>query len=228
MNITEFQRNIGYEFKNVKLLEEALTHSSFTNGNSNRCNERLEFLGDSVLSVVVAKFLFLNLPDETEGVLTKLRASIVCEHALYPFAKKIKLGEMLYLGKGEEHTGGRDRRSILADAFEAVIAAIYLDGGLEEARKFIEPFIPPLESLRSGKLLIGDYKTILQEIIQKNPEEKVAYSLVSEEGEAHNRSFVSEVLLNGQTIGRGSGRSKKESEQAAAKEAIELMGYETN
>lgn len=228
MNLKEFQQTIGYSFKNEKLLDEALTHSSFTNGNTIQCNERLEFLGDSVLSVVVSKYLFLNLSNEPEGVLTKLRASIVCEHALYPFAKKINLGEMIHLGKGEEHTGGRDRKSILADAFEAVIAAIYLDGGLEAATAFVEPFIPSLDALKSGKLLIGDYKTILQEIIQQNPEEKITYVLTGETGEAHNRTFTSEVQLNAQTIGRGEGHSKKESEQAAAKEAISLMGYETN
>ena len=184
-------------------------------------------MGDSVLSVVVSKYLFENL-DMPEGQLTKLRASIVCEHSLFPFANKIKLGEEIFLGKGEENTGGRHRRSILADAFEALIAAIYLDGGLEAARDFILPFIPPLETLKSGRLLVGDYKTILQEIIQQNPEEKVVYELADESGAAHNRVFTSNVLLNGQIIGTGVGMSKKEAEQNAAKEAVKLMGYETN
>lgn len=226
--MTDFEERIGYEFKNPALLKEALTHSSFVNGKNHHSNERLEFLGDSVLSVVVSKYLFENLTDKPEGQLTRLRASIVCEHALFPFAEKIKLGDEILLGKGEENTGGRHRRSILADAFEALIAAIYLDGGLEAARSFIIPFIPPLESLRSGKLLIGDYKTILQEIIQQNPEEKVVYELADESGAAHNRIFTSNVLLNGQIIGTGVGPSKKEAEQNAAKEAIKLMGYETN
>lgn len=226
--MTDFEERIGYEFKNPALLKEALTHSSFVNGKNHHSNERLEFLGDSVLSVVVSKYLFENLTDKPEGQLTRLRASIVCEHALFPFAEKIKLGDEILLGKGEENTGGRHRRSILADAFEALIAAIYLDGGLEAARRFIIPFIPPLESLRSGKLLIGDYKTILQEIIQQNPEEKVVYELADESGAAHNRIFTSNVLLNGQIIGTGVGPSKKEAEQNAAKEAIKLMGYETN
>ena len=226
--MTEFEQRIGYEFKNPALLHEALTHSSYVNGKNHHSNERLEFLGDSVLSVVVSKYLFENLQDQPEGQLTKLRASIVCEHALFPFAQKIGLGDEIFLGKGEENTGGRQRRSILADAFEALIAAIYLDGGLEKARDFILPLIPPLDVLRSGKLLIGDYKTILQEIIQQNPEEKVTYELAGEAGAAHNKVFTSNVLLNGQVIGSGSGFSKKEAEQAAAKEAISLMGYETN
>ena len=181
-----------------------------------------------MLSVVVSKYLFENLADRPEGQLTKLRASIVCEHALFPFAEKIGLGDEIYMGKGEENTGGRHRRSILADAFEALIAAIYLDGGLEAATEFIIPFIPSIEVLRSGKLLIGDYKTILQEIIQQNPEEKVVYEMAGESGAAHNRLFTSNVLLNGQVIGTGSGYSKKEAEQNAAKEAVRLMGYETN
>lgn len=226
--MTDFEKRIGYEFKNPALLKEALTHSSFVNGKNHHSNERLEFLGDSVLSVVVSKYLFENLSDKPEGQLTKLRASIVCEHSLFPFAEKIGLGDAIMMGKGEENTGGRHRRSILADAFEALIAAIYLDGGLEAASRFIIPFIPPLETLRSGKLLIGDYKTILQEIIQQNPEEKVVYEMAGESGLAHNRLFTANVLLNGQVIGSGSGYSKKEAEQSAAKEAIKLMGYETN
>lgn len=225
--MTALEERIGYEFKNPALLKEALTHSSYVNGKNHHSNERLEFLGDSVLSVVVSKYLFENL-DKPEGQLTKLRASIVCEHSLFPFANKIKLGEEILLGKGEENTGGRHRRSILADAFEALIAAIYLDGGLEAARDFILPFIPPLDVLRSGRLLVGDYKTILQEIIQQNPEEKVVYELADESGAAHNRVFTSNVLLNGQIIGTGVGMSKKEAEQNAAKEAVRLMGYETN
>lgn len=225
--MTDFEQRIGYEFKDKGLLKEALTHSSFVGGKNHHSNERLEFLGDSVLSLVVSKYLFENL-DKPEGQLTKLRASIVCEHSLFPFAEKIGLGKEIFLGKGEENTGGRHRRSILADAFEALIAAIYLDGGFSAAQKFILPFIPPIDVLKSGKLLIGDYKTILQEIIQQNPEEKVVYELADESGAAHNRTFTSNVLLNGQIIGTGVGASKKEAEQNAAKEAVKLMGYETN
>lgn len=142
--------------------------------------------------------------------------------------KKIDLGANIKLGKGEEHTGGRDRRSILADAFEALIAAIYLDGGLECAREFIMKFIPTADDIMGGKLVFGDYKTVLQEIIQQNPEERIEYEISGEHGAAHEKVFTANVLLNGQIIGSGSGKSKKEAEQAAAKEAIGLMGYATN
>lgn len=226
--MTQLEKNIGYTFKNPALLNEALTHSSFTNGKHLRSNERLEFLGDSVLSIVVSKYLFENLTNLPEGQLTKIRASVVCENALYPFARKIDLGKYIFLGKGEEQTGGRERHSILADAFEALIAAIYLDGGMDAARDFILPFIPDLEKLRNGRFLLGDYKTVLQEIIQQNPEERVTYVISGESGQAHNKSFTANVLLNGQVIGTGVGKSKKEAEQSAAKEAIGLMGYETD
>lgn len=226
--MTELEEKIGYSFKNPKLLEEALTHSSYTNGKHLRSNERLEFLGDSVLSIVVSKYLFENLTNLPEGQLTKIRASVVCENALYPFARKIDLGKYIFLGKGEEQTGGRDRHSILADAFEALIAAIYLDGGMDAAREFILPFVPPLEKLKNGRFLLGDYKTVLQEIIQQNPEEKITYTISGESGQAHNKQFIANVLLNGQIIGTGIGKSKKEAEQCAAKEAIGLMGYETD
>lgn len=224
--MTEFEKTIGYKFKNPAYLEEALTHSSYVNG-KNSSNERLEFLGDSVLSVVVSKYLFESL-DVLEGKLTKIRSRLVCEDSLYEFAKRINLGANIKLGKGEENTGGRDRRSILADAFEALIAAIYLDGGLEATREFIMKFIPSVEVLKSGKLVLGDYKTVLQEIIQQNPEERIEYEISGEQGAAHEKIFTANVLLNGQVIGTGNGKSKKEAEQAAAKEAIGLMGYETN
>ncbi len=224
--MTELEKVIGYEFKNKAYLDEALTHSSYVNGKNNS-NERVEFLGDSVLSVVVSKYLFVSL-DVPEGKLTKIRSRLVCEDSLYEFAKKINLGANIKLGKGEENTGGRDRRSILADAFEALIAAIYLDGGLERARTFIMKFIPSVEVLKSGKLVLGDYKTVLQEIIQQNPEEHIVYEIAGEQGAAHEKVFTANVLLNGQIIGTGTGKSKKEAEQAAAKEAISLMGYETN
>lgn len=226
--LKSFQSTIGYTFRDSRLLSRALTHSSFQAGKGGReSNERLEFLGDSVLSVVVSDYLYKELAEQPEGQLTKLRASIVCEQSLFRFARKIGLGERIQLGKGEENTGGRERRSILADAFEALIAAIYLDGGIDEAKRFILPFLPNIDVLKSGKLLIGDYKTLLQEIIQKNPEEKITYQLAEESGAAHNKTFFSNVLLNGQVIGSGSGGSKKEAEQMAAKEAIGLMGYAT-
>lgn len=227
-DLHEFEDRLGYKFTNIAFLERALTHSSYSGGKNNGSNERLEFLGDAVLQIVVSQYLFKNMTTVPEGGLTKLRASIVCENSLYSFAKRIDLGRFIFLGKGEEMTGGRDRRSILADAFEAVIAAIFLDGGMEQADRFIMKFVPSIEALKSGKVKLGDYKTILQEIIQQNPEEHVSYEVTDEEGESHHKLFTADVLLNGQVIGSGKGQSKKEAEQAAAREAIRLMGYETD
>ncbi len=224
----EFQRIIGYNYKNDKLLYEALSHSSFANENkkSRRSNERLEFLGDSVLSIVVSEHLFEHYQHMPEGELTRIRASLVCEKSLHEFAQKIHLGDYIMLGKGEENTGGRERPSILADAFEAVIASIFLDGGLESAREFIMKFIPE-NTATKGTVTFNDYKTILQEIVQKNPEEKVDYCLVSETGPDHDKAFTVQVQLNTNVIGEGTGKSKKQAEQMAAKEALELMGYVT-
>ena len=227
-DLKEFQPVIGYTFNDISYLEQAMTHSSYAGGKNNGSNERLEFLGDAVLQLTVSRYLYTSMTSEPEGGLTKLRASIVGENSLYNFAKKIDLGKYLYLGKGEEMTGGRDRRSILADAFEALIAAIYLDGGLDEAQQFILRFVPSIEALKSGKVKLGDYKTILQEIIQQNPEERISYEVTEKDGENHHKVFFATVCLNGQAIGSGSGHSKKEAEQAAAKEAIGLMGYETD
>lgn len=227
-NFAELEKKLGYSFKNKAYLKRALTHSSFSGGKNNGSNERLEFLGDSVLQITVSLYLFTNMTSVPEGGLTKLRASIVCENSLYSFAKRIDLGKYMLLGKGEELTGGRDRRSILADAFEAVIAAIYLDGGMDEAQKMILSFVPSIEALRSGKVRLGDYKTILQEIIQQNPEEHISYEVHDNNAQQHTKIFYADVLLNGQVIGSGSGQSKKEAEQSAAKEAVKLMGYETD
>lgn len=225
-NIEEFEEIIGYRFKNKNLLEQALSHSSYANEKKRHggSNERLEFLGDSVLSIVVSDYLYKNI-NVPEGDLTKMRASLVCEKSLFVFAKEIHLGEFILLGKGEENTGGRERPSILSDAFEAVIAAIYLDGGIEPAAKHILRFMPE-DIKRTKKPVLSDFKTLLQEVVQKNPEEKVEYVLIGEEGPDHNKRFVVEVCLNSQVIGKGKGRSKKEAEQLAAKEALELMGYE--
>lgn len=223
----DFENRIEYKFKNPKLLEEALTHSSYANEHRDKrikCNERLEFLGDAVLSVVVADYIFENYPDLPEGELTKLRSALVCEKALYMFGKQIKLGEYLLLSRGEKNGGGAERPSIVSDAFEAVIAAIYLDGGLDSARKHILRFvIPEVKNMRTKPF--KDYKTTLQEIVQKNPGEILEYNMVSESGPDHDKHFVFEVYLNSNVIGKGGGRSKKEAEQNAAREALELMGY---
>ena len=224
----ELETALGYIFQNKALLREAMTHSSFSNeGNRHEHdNERLEFLGDSVLSLIVAEHLFTHYQHYPEGDLTKLRASLVCEKSLFRFAQKINLGSFMLLGKGEEHTGGRERPSIVSDAFEATLAAIYLDGGYEAAKTFVLRFLPEKINLQQINML-NDYKTALQEIIQKNREEKVEYVLTGESGPDHNKSFTVEVHLNSNVIGKGTGRSKKQAEQLAAKEALSLMGYET-
>lgn len=227
-NLFELEEKIGYHFKDSTYLKRALTHSSYSGGKNNGSNERLEFLGDAVLQLVVSKYLFTNMTSVPEGGLTKLRASIVCENSLYEFAKRIDLGKYILLGKGEEMTGGRDRRSILADAFEALIAAIFLDGGEDEAQKMILKFVPSIEALKSGKVRLGDFKTILQEIIQQNPEERISYEVTESGEKPADKAFIANVLLNGQVIGKGVGHSKKEAEQAAAREAVRLMGYDVN
>ncbi len=225
--MSEFEKIIQYRFKNPQLLEEALIHSSFANEQKNkniRCNERLEFLGDAVLSMVVSDYIFKLSPPLPEGELTKLRASLVCEKSLFRFAKRLDFGRFIKLGRGEKHNGGAQRTSILADAFEAVIAAVYIDGGMEEARKYILRFIEP-EIANRNTLSFKDYKTTLQEIVQKNPGELLEYVLVQESGPDHNKHFVVEVHLNSNVIGKGGGKSKKDAEQQAAREALSLMGY---
>ena len=224
--LDEFQKVIGYTFNNPDLLFEALSHSSFANESRHRyrSNERLEFLGDSVLSIVVSDYIFEHCRDIPEGELTKTRATLVCEKALYQFGEEIDLGSYIMLGKGEELAGGRERPSIIADAFEAVIAAIYLDGGMEPARKHILRFLPNDIQGAVAKAY-DDYKTILQEIIQKNPEEHVEYKLVGETGPDHNKQFTVRVMLNSNVIGEGTAHSKKSAEQMAAHEALQLMGW---
>ena len=217
----QLQKNLGYTFKNPLLLENALTHSSYANekGEGYKSNERLEFLGDSILGFLSANFFYKHFTG-SEGEMTKHRAARVCEGALSVFAKELQIGEALLLGKGEIRMGGREKPSILADAFEAVLAAVYLDGGLGEANKIVLRFIPREDSLETNK----DYKTTLQEVIQRNREEKVEYVLVDETGPDHNKTFTVEVHLNSNVIGKGIGKSKKLAEQQAAKEALALMG----
>lgn len=224
-DLRELAERIGYVFHDETLLARALTHSSYANERRRpiASNERLEFLGDSVLGVVTAVYLFQK---ETgpEGELTKLRASLVCEKALFAYAQKLELGRFLRLGHGEQRTGGALRPSILSDAFEAVVAAVYLDGGMEKAREFLIPFLE--EELKNRRRpQFHDYKTTLQEIIQQNPEERLDYVLTGESGPDHRKSFLVEVHLNSNVIGQGKGRTKKEAEQQAAREALQLMGY---
>lgn len=225
-NLQEFEEKIEYVFKNKSYLKEALTHSSYANESKTKmpCNERMEFLGDAVLSIVSAEYLYTKFPNMPEGQLTKLRSSLVCTQSLSNFAREISLGEFLYLGKGEKATGGDDRDAILEDAFEALIAAIYLDGGMEPAKKHILRFLD--EGIENHENGFKDYKTYLQEIVQQNPDETLNYVLVGESGPDHNKQFEAEVHLNSNVIGRGKGHSKKKAEQAAAKEALSLMGLQ--
>ena len=221
------EENLGYKFNNLGFLSNALSHSSYAN--ETHCeggsNERLEFLGDAVLSIIVADYLYENFKSTPEGELTKLRAALVCEKTLCEFSRQLKLGEYLKLGKGELQNGGSERPSILADAFEAVLAAIYLDGGMENAKKHVMRFILP-ELKNHDNEHFKDYKTSLQEVVQRNREERLTYVLIAESGPDHKKTFTVEVHLNSNVIGTGTGSSKRNAEQAAAKQALELMGIQ--
>ncbi len=220
----QLEEKLGYKFRDPALLKNALTHSSYANENRAEgvpSNERLEFLGDSVLGFVTAKHLYAVQPAMPEGRMTRLRAELVCEHSLYGVARELGLGEYLRMGRGEEKNGGRERASILADATEAVIAAMFLDGGIEPAVSFIERMVLSPEAIRAHHA--SDYKTELQELVQRRPDQQLKYRDAGETGPDHDKLFMSEVSLNGKVIGRGSGRTKKEAEQAAACQALERL-----
>lgn len=222
-NLKELQEVIGYHFKAEGLLRQALTHSSYANEKHMKKlsdNERLEFLGDAVLEIVSSEYLFKNYPKMPEGDLTKFRASIVCEPTLALCTREMDLGKYLYLGKGENLTGGRNRKSILSDALESVIGAIYLDGGFEEAKSFVHKFI--LTDIENKKLFY-DSKTILQEIVQGNYTEALNYVLLSEEGPDHDKRFTVEARIGEKVIGQGTGHTKKSAEQEAAYQALLLL-----
>jgi ribonuclease-3 len=224
MKMKNLQAKIGYTFKNVSLLETALTHSSYANESKKESNERLEFLGDSVLSIIISDYIFRRLSKVDEGWLSKYRATLVCEQSLNEVAKKINLSNYIRLGKGEEMTGGRERASIVSDAFEAVLAAIYLDGGMETARKWVINLMrDSIEEVVSGHGY-ADYKTMLQETLQKGTTGKVTYRTVSEAGQDHNKIFEVEVLVDGEAKGKGEGHNKKEAEQNAAHSVLQDMG----
>ena len=222
--IKDLEAAIGYKFRDISLLQNALAHSSYANErwhNSLMSNERLEFLGDSILGMVVAEYLYRSFPDRPEGELTRMRADMVCEKTLAAVAGRIDLGRHLLLGNGEEQGGGRTRNSILADAVESVIAASFLDGGMEAARQFIQKFI--LVEVPVKKLHNVDYKTSLQELVQQKKNQVLSYTLVGESGPDHDKRFEVEVRLNGGVVGLGSGSSKKRAEQDAARAAIEAL-----
>lgn len=225
-NNQRLKEKLGYEFRDLKLLRNALTHSSSINETHQQYfenNERLEFLGDAVLETVISERLYRLLPTEEEGRLTRLRASIVCEESLAEIGHQLGVGQALVLGKGEEHSGGRKRNSMIADGVEAIIGAIYLDGGFPEAKKFVlRLFDSVIQQALEGKLH-SDYKTALQERLQVNGDVSIQYVLDHQEGPDHDKVFYTSVVVNGMILGSGCGRSKKESEQNAAKEAMKDM-----
>ena len=221
----DLEAKLGYVFNNASLLENALTHSSYSNenkGSALSCNERLEFLGDAVLGFIVAEYLFGRFPDLPEGRMTRLRAELVCEKALNEVSKTLGLGEHLLLGRGEAANGGRERPSINADAVEAVIAAMYLDGGMEASKGFVKRFI--LDVFEAGNARPDkDSKSELQELIQQKSGQTLEYRLISESGPDHMKTFTVEVLLNGRALAQGEGRSKKDAERHAAAKALEVL-----
>jgi len=220
----ELEAKLGYSFTNKSLLREALIHSSFANekvGENSNSNERLEFLGDSLLGMTVALLIYNKKPDMSEGQMTKLRAELVCEKSLAVIASEFDLGSYIFLGRGESSGGGRNRPSILSDAFEAIIAAVFLDGGYEPIQKLIHNiFEQQLDTQAPGT---RDYKTRLQEVIHSKSGQSLLYELIDEHGPAHNKSFTFNVILNGEVIGTGTGKSKKAAEQEAAKAALILI-----
>ena len=225
----ELERKLNYAFRNPALLQEALNHSSYANEHRAahlHSNERLEFLGDSVLGFVTAEFLFQRHPEAPEGDLTRIRAALVCEQSLYEVAQRLDLGQYLKLGRGEEAGGGRERTSILADAVEAVFAAVYLDGGIDAARELIHRCLLDVQRESVVEERRRDYKTALQELVQRQADQVLTYRMAGEQGPDHAKTFRAEVLLNGAVIGAGDGHSKKEAEQAAAKAALEALDEE--
>ena len=216
------EQKLNYHFRDRQLLLTALTHSSYANEHHSANNERLEFVGDSVLGMVTAEHLYLTCPDPPEGKMTKLRAELVCEHSLWEVAEKLTLGEHLRLGRGEELSGGRERHSILADCVEALIAALFLDGGIVPAQEFIHAHI--LSKLEDGEaVFLRDWKTELQELIQQKPGRSVSYEMIAESGPDHLKRFTAAVSMDGVQIGTGEGRTKKEAEQMAARTAMETL-----
>lgn len=224
--LNDFEGIIGYSFKNISILNNALTHSSYVASKADfrEHNERLEFIGDSILNMIISLHLYSSCKNSPEGSLTRYRAGIVCEQSLYNASDRLKIGQYLLLSKGEENTGGRNRVSILADAFEAVIAAIYLDGGIKKAKDFIITNLKEIINDAVENRIFSDYKSFLQEHIQKNNSGKLSYKMLNEEGPDHDKTFEIALYLNNSMIGKGTGHSKKDAQQAAAKDAIISLG----
>lgn len=216
------EEKIGYKFSDKDILMQALTHSSFANERGIPSNERLEFLGDSVLSLVTVEYLYKNFPEMPEGQLTLLKKTLVCSQSLASFARELELGDYIFLGKGETKSGGATRQALLEDSFEALTGAIYLDGGLECAREFVLRFI--CKAVETHNTVFTDYKSRLQELIQQNPDVTLNYVITGERGPQHMKTYVAEIHINSNVFSHGSGKSKKAAEQAAAREALELMG----
>ena len=222
MKVEELEKNIGYTFKNKKLLKNALTHTSYAYEHNIQSNEKLEFLGDSILEFVSSEYMYNKYKKLKEGEMTKVRATVVCEKSLYKIAKLHNFSEFLYLGRSEIMTGGNKRPAILADSVEAVIAAIYIDGGLEPAKKFIIDNLKDAIEIATKNVGKKDYKTVLQEELQKNGDVKIEYKIIKETGPDHDKTFEAEVCLNGKILAKGKGKSKKEAEMQAAKKALEV------
>ncbi len=217
------EKKIGYTFQNKELLKKALTHTSYAYENNIESNEKLEFLGDSILEFVSSKYLYENYPELKEGEMTKVRATVVCEKSLYKVAKEHDFSDFLYLGRSEKKMGGSQRPAILADSVEAVIAAIYLDGGIEEAEKFIIQSLKEDIAIATKHVGDKDYKTVLQEKLQEHGDVKIQYEMLKEEGPDHNKSFEVQVSCNGKILANGKGRSKKEAQMKAAEKALENL-----
>ena len=226
MNLENLEKNIGYKFKNINLLKNALTHTSYAYEHGIQSNEKLEFLGDSILEFVSSEYMYNKYTNLKEGELTKVRATVVCEKSLYKIAILHNFSDFLYLGRSEVMTGGNKRPAILADSVEAVIAAIFIDGGLEPAKRFIIENLKEEIEIATKHVGEKDYKTVLQEELQKNGDVKIEYKIIKESGPDHDKTFEAEVCLNGKLLATGKGKSKKEAEMQAAKKALEREKYE--
>ena len=224
MELESLEKNIGYSFKNKELLKNALTHTSYAYEKNIKSNEKLEFLGDSILEFISSKYLYNNFPKLTEGEMTKVRATIVCEDSLYEVAKRHNFSDFLYLGKSEKSSNEQTRPAIMADSVEAVIAAIYFDGGLENAEKFIVENLKEAAEIASRHIGEKDHKTMLQEILQKDGDVEIEYTIIKEEGPDHDKKFTAEVRCNNKFLAIGEGRTKKAAEMEAAGKAIEKLG----